>query len=288
MKEIKFIVYLTIATLSLFILQSSCKKKNSISTIQNSEPTLTTVEVNSITKTTAKSGGNITSDGGLVILEKGLCWSKNTNPTINDNVTVLGADKENYIADIKGLTENTTYYVKAYAKNNIGIGYGNEISFKTNPPDPLVIGQNYQGGLIFYIDGTGLHGMISANSDIGSTFWGCEGTSIANLSNTLGNGLSNTIHIVNNCSDLNSAARFCYDANLNSKTDWYLPSKDELKLIWQNLFLQGYGNFSNESYWSSSQFNSNQAWTQYFDVALTQSFEPKDQLSLRIIPIRNF
>ena len=105
----------------------SCKKDNN-----SPVPILTTSDVNNITATTAISGGNITSDGGLIITTRGVCWSMVTNPTINDNKTINDAGVGSFTSLISGLTVSTTYYLRAYATNSSGTGYGDEISFSTN------------------------------------------------------------------------------------------------------------------------------------------------------------
>lgn len=97
-------------------------------------PTIaSTTVVTSIEKNAAISGGNVTSDGGLSIIEKGVCWSLNTNPTINDNGINNGLSTGVFTANMAGLEANTTYFVRAYATNAAGTSYGNEISFKTLP-----------------------------------------------------------------------------------------------------------------------------------------------------------
>jgi uncharacterized protein (TIGR02145 family) len=74
----------------------------------------------------------VTSDGGSEIIVFGVCWSTSPNPTISHNKTSYNTGIGSYTSIITGLTENTTYYVRAYATNNAGTSYGNEISFKTN------------------------------------------------------------------------------------------------------------------------------------------------------------
>lgn len=92
-------------------------------------PTLTTLEITDITPTSAKSGGDITATGGADITAKGVCWSISQNPTILDFATDQGNNPSNYTSNITGLTANATYYVRAYATNSKGTGYGNELSF---------------------------------------------------------------------------------------------------------------------------------------------------------------
>lgn len=95
-------------------------------------PTLTTSAISAITKTTASSGGNITSDGGASVTARGVVWDTSTNPTIAlPTKTSDGTGTGSFVSNITGLTCNTTYYVKAYATNSVGTAYGNELSFKT-------------------------------------------------------------------------------------------------------------------------------------------------------------
>jgi hypothetical protein len=223
-------------------------------------PSVTTAAVSSIAQTSAISGGNITSDGGGEITARGVCWSNSPNPTIADNKTIDGSGVGTFSSNLATLTPNTTYYVKAYATNSVGTAYGNEINFSTLA---FAIGQNYGGGIIFYIDGTGNHGLISSpfNQSISAT-WGCSGTTIGGTSTTIGAGQSNTTAIVNGCSTAGIAARICNDLSLNGYDDWFLPSKDALNQMYVNRVL--IGGFTSNWYWSSSEYNSTSAWNQNF------------------------
>jgi hypothetical protein len=97
-------------------------------------PIITTKEVSGITGATAICGGVVTDDGSSTIIELGICWSTNHNPTINNSHATVNVNDVSFTICITGLSANTTYYVRAYAKNNVGIGYGNEISFSTSNP----------------------------------------------------------------------------------------------------------------------------------------------------------
>ncbi|MBO4874591.1 MAG: hypothetical protein J5542_04715 [Bacteroidales bacterium] len=92
---------------------------------------ISTNEVLEIRPTTAVCGGNISSSGGLPIMERGVCWSTSQNPTTNDAKTTDGTGMGNFTSNITGLTDGTTYYVRAYATNEMGTAYGEEKSFLT-------------------------------------------------------------------------------------------------------------------------------------------------------------
>ena len=106
----------------------------SVRCLRNMKPYITSVPITSISLLSAQSGGNITGDGGMPVTARGVCWSTSPNPTITlDNHTIDGSGIGSYTSNLTGLTPNTTYYVRAYATNSLGDGYGNEISFTTLP-----------------------------------------------------------------------------------------------------------------------------------------------------------
>ena len=95
-------------------------------------PTVMTIPVTSITANSAVSGGAISDDGGNQVIAKGVCWSTEHYPTINDSHSSDGVGSGAYVSNLTDLLPNTTYYVRAYATNSEGTGYGNEISFTTS------------------------------------------------------------------------------------------------------------------------------------------------------------
>ncbi|MEI8202318.1 MAG: FISUMP domain-containing protein [Bacteroidota bacterium] len=76
-------------------------------------------------------GGNVTSDGGLAVTARGVCWSTSHNPTLSNSFTIDSSGIGSFTSGINGLTSGTTYFVRAYATNSLGTAYGNEVSFTT-------------------------------------------------------------------------------------------------------------------------------------------------------------
>lgn len=113
----------------VLIFAGSCQKDDEDK--PSGVPILTTAPVSEVTQTTAISGGNITSDGGSAIIAHGVCWSTTASPTVSDNKTTDGTGMGEFISEISSLSAGTTYYVRAYATNSAGTGYGNELSFTT-------------------------------------------------------------------------------------------------------------------------------------------------------------
>jgi uncharacterized protein (TIGR02145 family) len=95
------------------------------------KPTVTTTAISSITENSAVGGGDVTNNGGGAVIERGVCWSTSTNPSVYSTHTSDGDGTGSFTSNLTNLTENTTYYVKAYATNSEGTAYGNEISFTT-------------------------------------------------------------------------------------------------------------------------------------------------------------
>ena len=112
----------------LFLFLLSCSSDSSSSSVI---ATITTTAISGTTSTTANSGGIITADGGATITQRGVCWSTNHNPTISDNKTTDGTGIGTFTSNITGLSSNTIYYIRAYATNNAGTAYGNEVSSTT-------------------------------------------------------------------------------------------------------------------------------------------------------------
>ena len=101
-------------------------------------PTVVTASVSEITQQSAIIRGMIAADGGAEVTACGFCWSTNPNPSIGDSKTFAGKGPGVFFNLLTGLTPNTTYYVRSYATNSVGIAYGNEITFTSLELPPSV------------------------------------------------------------------------------------------------------------------------------------------------------
>lgn len=95
--------------------------------------TVATVSVSDITQTTAKVISRVSDEGGALVTGTGVCWSKTTIPTLSNNFSNVGQGTGDFISILTGLDTNATYYVRAYANNEVGTAYGNTITFSTLP-----------------------------------------------------------------------------------------------------------------------------------------------------------
>ena len=136
-----------------------------------------------------------------------------------------------------------------------------------------IIGESYGGGIIFYLDASGQHGLVAATTDksTGIQWYNGSNTNTTAFASSVGAGDGNTSMIVYNQGTGTYAAQQCYDSNTGGYYDWYLPSKYELNLMYQNigqgnlLGLGNVGSFASSHYWSSTENNINDAWTQNFN-----------------------
>lgn len=218
-----------------------------------------TTSVSNVSFFSATSGGNITSDNGQSILQKGICWSTSANPTIAlSTKTTEGAGAGSFTSNLTSLLDTTKYYVRSYATNNLGITvYGAETFFLTKK---LAINAIGLGGKVAYIltatdpgyDANVKHGIIVASVDQTPVEWGPNNILTGANSTTLGSGLNNSNLIYNVVSSGQYAARLARISTLNGYTDWYLPSVVELQKIAISKTVLGY---VGDYYWTSSEYS---------------------------------
>jgi len=101
--------------------------------ISTSIPTVLTSSISQITSSGAVSGGNAISDGGSSVTAKGVAYDTSQNPNTANNVSSNGSGLGLFTCTLTGLMASTSYYVRAYATNSLGTGYGSQMSFTTSP-----------------------------------------------------------------------------------------------------------------------------------------------------------
>lgn len=159
-------------------------------TLTVSVPGVTTAIVTNIGNTTATGGGNVISDGGANVTERGICWSTSHNPTINGSHANSGTGMGNFTINMTDLSTNTTYYVRAYAINSQGTGYGEEVNFTTSqtPTYTISVSANPSNGGTVTGGGTFQQGQsctVSATAATGYNFlkWTENGQQVSTNAN---------------------------------------------------------------------------------------------------------
>ncbi|MDR2921799.1 MAG: caspase family protein [Treponema sp.] len=128
------------------------------------------------------------------------------------------------------------------------------------------------GGIIFYDKGNSSDGWryleaAPVSQEFKNIEWGAYRIDVSGTQTDIGSGKKNTDLIIKFLKDNNEhgrAAQLCAQLSWGGFTDWFLPSLDELKWMYENLAKQRIGDFSGQRYWSSSQYNKYYAWYLHF------------------------
>ena len=202
---------------------------------QGTVPSVETGEVSFVTDSSALVGGNVTSDGGMTVTLKGICAGFSHNPDTSSVINVSGGSGTgDFQMNLTGLSMDTLYYARAYAVNEKGIAYGNEVSFHTNP----VIAIDYDGNIY--------HGV-----KIGNQEWLKENLRVTHYRN--GDEIPNISSIIDWKTILTGWAYYDNNANndpaygklytFNTIADhrnicpegWHIPSADEWNVLLEYL-----------------------------------------------------
>jgi hypothetical protein len=306
-------------------------------------PTLSTTAVSNITATTCDSGGNITDEGDSPVIARGVCWNTTHNPVYEDNKTKNGSGTGIFTSHVTNLVAVNTYYIRAYAVNGSGIGYGNEVSVEitilssvpdneafslvdvtdivsaanhdlvdcfshgiTNHfnkqyyPNYLVEGPNafIENSLLNFRDydrslrpptdfacvektTTSLYwtwvdnswdedGFYVERSPDGTSDWIEVETTAADVEGFIDGSLSPNTPYYYRIRAFDGALHSDWVTGYTSTNsfeldDWYLPSRGELRAMYDNLKVYSVGNFTTDYYWSSTQAAYNEAWVVSFN-----------------------
>jgi len=111
-------------------------------------PVVVTAQVSSIQATLATCGGQVTSSGGSAVTARGVCWHSASPPTLSHSYTLDGSGLGSFSSYVTGLSPSTTYFIRAYATNNLGTAYGQTLSFRTQALPTLTITQPQNGATV--------------------------------------------------------------------------------------------------------------------------------------------
>lgn len=251
---------------------------NSCSTEDVSGPTgpstVTTIEL--------KSGGSQTGGVGktlsnaIEVIVKDQYGHVSTNVIVGFGVAEGSVSSETEISDSSGEAKiNWTLGASVGVQTLTVTAEG--VSFNiTASAVPFAVGDFHEGGVVFYVDETGEHGLICTVLDQSEdAIWTGSASEIAGADNELvGGGYQNTVDIISGYIPgdvVDTAARISWNLVLSGYDDWYLPSKDELNLMYQNkaaidetALANGGDAFTANSYWTSTEYNDGFAWRQVF------------------------
>lgn len=231
-------------------------------------PTVTTAEISSITSNSAICGGNVLSEGYGIVSARGVCWSTSQNPTITHSHTVDNNGLGDFISNITGLNENTTYYVRAYATNEAGTAYGDQKEFTTehaitiptvttSSVSDITSNSAISGGNVTSAG----YGIVSARGICYST---TQFPTINNSHTTDGNGIGNFTSTLIDLAENTTYYVRAYATN-EAGTGYgpQISFKTEIEQIWENGVLPGVFSVS-----ATQQVHFSQGNLQYIGSAL--------------------
>jgi len=242
------IIFLTaIAAVTL----SSCEKT------EPDNASITTMAVNTITAASAISGGIISADAKLPVLSRGICWSKNENPTLADSYSADSVGAGSFESNITGINAAFTYYVRAYYINSNDTVYGNQLNFIT--PDYILFNPNLEYGTVTDIDGN-----VYKTITIGTQTWMAENLKTTSYQN--GDMIPNDTDLNNWGSFQITTGAYCWynndvanknihgalynwyvasDSRNIAPVGWHVSSVDDWQTLMHN-FNGNYGNYLRE------------------------------------------
>jgi len=186
---------------------------------------------------------------------------------VDENINLL--DSLSIINSQLGCTDSLACNFNQSASYDDGSCYNNDFGCGCDVPESdfgfdcfgnpieLYVGMEAYGGIVFYIDESGEHGLVSAKQDIGPFIFGCFDMEIPGADGeVIGTGYQNTLDIVSGCSEVPIAASEALEYQSGAYTDWYLPSLYELLEVYNTLGNGGsieiHNNFQNEAYLCST------------------------------------
>ena len=250
------------------------------------------------------SQGETTDDFSSLNWENGAFLKVELDSSLDGEYTLMGVSSfnavpyakysdssptDNRIDSLVSLFEYKFSLLSSPIQESLDMGVSFTDLFSVGFQKSQIIGCNYQGGIVFYVDGTGEHGLVAATEDIEGTYqWGCYGTELTGADGqAIGTGYQNTLDIVSGCSETPIAASEALAYESEGYSDWYLPSKDEQIEMYSTIGTGGpegsIGGFENDWYWSSSGNYNGTAWTVYFNNGNSTNYGKDSTGRVRVI-----
>lgn len=186
---------------------------------------------------------------------------------------------------IEAKSKNSEEMIKVFEKINLEV-----------EADRVKVGVKYGGGIVFHVDVNGRQGLICSENDLGKHIWGISGLFLDATRREIGEGNYNTNLICEKASDkiekgffsskkikIINSGNTCKAFSQNGFSDWYLPSLDELKKIFNILHKKGLGDFSNSNYWSSTEYDANEAYRVNFSSGDVVGIKKDKECKIRAI-----
>lgn len=228
---------------AVLMLMSSCNKDED----QVEVPEVYTASVSDIGESSAVAEGSVINNGGGEIQERGFVLSNGPTPTVETGIKRLsGTGTGSYSSTIDGLLGGTNYYLRAFATNEAGTGYGNSLQFTTLE----LISITFNGfTLAVHPEDNAIYSPWGIDDLVGAT---SEGYGFFNTQAAAGSSVS--------------ANKICNDLNAFGYNNWYLPAIDELVAIFEEQELWGNFYTSTNVYWSSTETSASAAMGVNFET----------------------
>ena len=292
--SIQSIAMLTIMGIMVFF--SSCDKNDDVDVDKKAE----VIELLSGNNQTGKITKVLSDDIEIIVKDQDGTAFENANisfeaidGSVSQSSIQTDANGKASVSWTLGETTGTqSLIITAYKEDGTTALTGSPITV-TATAICIEIGDEYAGGIVFYINGD-CGGLVCAkmdqnNGDKTPWFAGVYTTTGATATE-VGSGQANTSAIVlSQGANTNYAAIICDELELEGYNDWFLPSKDELNLMYHNLHqaLPAIGNFQTDFYWNSTEDDEGDAWLQEFNSEGSQYFDSKSS-SQYIRAVRSF
>jgi hypothetical protein len=238
---------------------------------------------------------SLKKDGTDGVIRRGIAYSIQPEPGLDDAVQEDSRFYGTFNYKIFGLLPNTTYYVRAFVQNGVGLTFSNEIELKTEPEAEYSLFDIGAGGGLVFLDlgnyNKGWRYMEAKKIDnpfYNNTFWFDHEYIPVGTLHAIGQGEINSykFNTQNRAINQLSSMQVLANMEINGYQDWFLPSIDELIEIREKLYLNNLGGFEDGTYWSSTEKDDMKALL--LDFSNGSEIPEYKALSNKVIAVRLF